>query len=104
MRIDSQRQDDLFGLAQSAEPELFSERDPHLWPRERYAVMARSRLGQVLATLRSAGANPWTEKQAGTETVLFRQMSLWLEEAERDGLRHEFRQLCLGLNISVERD
>ena len=67
MRIDSQRQDDLFGLAQSAEPELFSERDPHLWPRERYAVMARSRLGQVLATLRSAGANPWTEKQAGKQ-------------------------------------
>lgn len=61
----------------------------------------RSRVEAVLVVLRTAEEMPWTPAEIRSWSLIIPQMSNWLPEAERDGVRAEFATHMSRLGAAV---
>lgn len=90
----TESQTDLFGHG-PAQPDMFAEHRPVLaYDPATYRpdlAVVRGKLHKWLADVRACQqGSPWSERETGSNIVIFRQMANWLPDAERDGLRIEF--------------
>jgi hypothetical protein len=100
---DSQK--DFFGYG-TDQGEMFAEHRPvPVYDPATYKpdlAVVRSKLHKWLADVRACEAgSPWSERQTGSNIVVFRQMANWLPEEERDQLRFEFVQELERLKIAA---
>ena len=98
-------QTDLFGNG-PAQPDMFAEHRPVLvYDPATYKpdlAVVRSKLHKWLADVKGCEAgSPWSERETGSNVVVFRQMANWLPEDERDQLRLEFVEELRRLDIAA---
>jgi hypothetical protein len=98
-------QNDLFGNG-PAQPDMFAEHrpvpayDPATYKPD--LAVVRGKLYKWLADVRACEAgSPWSERETGSNVVVFSQMANWLPEEERDQLRFEFVQQLERLKIAA---
>jgi hypothetical protein len=98
-------QTDLFGNG-PAQPDMFAEHRPVLvYDPATYKpdlAVVRRKLHKWLADVKGCDAgSPWSERETGSNVVVFRQMANWLPEEERDQLRLEFVEELRRLDIAA---
>ncbi len=98
-------QTDLFGNG-PAQPDMFAEHCPVLvYDPATYKpdlAVVRSKLHKWLADVKGCEAgSPWSERETGSNVIVFRQMANWLPEDERDQLRLEFVEELRRLDIAA---
>ena len=98
-------QTDFFGNG-PAQPDMFAEHRPVLvYDPATYKpdlAVVRSKLHKWLADVKGCEAgSPWSERETGSNVVVFRQMANWLPEDERDQLRLEFVEELRRLDIAA---
>lgn len=98
-------QTDLFARG-PAQPDMFADHRPvPVYDPATYKpdlAVVRGKLHKWLADVRGCEAgSPWSERETGSNVVVFRQMANWLPEEERDQLRFEFVRELERLNIAA---
>lgn len=98
-------QSDLFGNG-PAQGDMFAEHRPvPVYDPTTYKpdlAVVRGKLHKWLADVKGCEAgSPWSERETGSNVVVFRQMANWLPEEERDQLRFEFVQELERLKIAA---
>lgn len=77
---------------------FYNEPPPSLAPKPE---AIRTRLHDLLTTVRTATRMPWDAQRERVNATLFHQMANWLPERERDDLREQFARELARLRESA---